>query len=53
MNGNQILILNISDNSWKVSALSNIKIGGQYEKSLNKDGQCIRLIVSTEKYYII
>ena len=53
MVGRQILIINTGDNSWKISAQSNIKIGGQYEKSLNKEGHYIKLLIGDEKYYII
>ncbi len=51
--GRQLLIINTGDNSWKISAQSNVKIGGQYEKSLNKEGHYIKLLVGDEKYYII
>ena len=53
MVGRQLLIINTGDNSWKISAQSNVKIGGQYEKSLNKEGHYIKLLVGDEKYYII
>jgi hypothetical protein len=53
MVGRQLLIINTSDNTWKISALSNFKIGGQYEKSLNKEGHYIKLLIDIEKYYII
>jgi hypothetical protein len=53
MVGRQLLIINTGDNTWKISALSNVKIGGQYEKSLNKEGHYIKLLVGDEKYYII
>ena len=53
MVGRQLLIINIDDNTWKISAASNIKIGGQYEKSLNKEGHYIKLLIGDEKYYII
>ena len=53
MVGQQLLIINTSDNTWKISALSNVKIGGQYEKSLNKEGHYIKLLIDIEKYYII
>ena len=51
--GRKLLIINTGDNTWKISALSNVKIGGQYEKSLNKEGTYIKLLVGNEKYYII
>ena len=53
MVGRQILLINTGDNTWKISASSNIKIGGQYEKNLNKEGHYIKLLVDSEKYYII
>ena len=53
MVGRQLLIINTGDNSWKISAQSNVKIGGQYEKSLNKEGHYIKLLAGDEKYYII
>ena len=53
MVGRQLLIINTGDNSWKISAQSNVKIGGQYEKSLNKEGHYIKLLVGDEKYYVI
>ena len=53
MVGRQLLIINTGDNTWKLSASSNVKIGGQYEKSLNKEGHYIKLLIDTEKYYII
>ena len=53
MVGRQLLIINTGDNSWKISAQLNVKIGGQYEKSLNKEGHYIKLLVGDEKYYII
>ena len=53
MVGRQLLIINTSDNTWKISALSNFKIGGQYEKSLNKEGHYIKLLIDIEKYYVI
>ncbi len=53
MVGRQLLIINTGDNTWKISAFSNIKIGGQYEKNLNKEGHYIKLLVDSEKYYII
>jgi hypothetical protein len=53
MVGRQILIINTGDNTWKISAQSNVKIGGQYEKSLNKEGHYIKLLIDIEKYYII
>ena len=53
MVGRQLLIINTGDNTWKISASSNIKIGGQYEKNLNKEGHYIKLLVDSDKYYII
>jgi hypothetical protein len=53
MVGRKLLIINTGDNTWKISALSNIKIGGQYEKNLNKEGNYIKLLVGDEKYYVI
>jgi hypothetical protein len=53
MVGRQLLIINTGDNSWKISAQSNFKIGGQYEKNLNKEGNYIKLLVGDEKYYVI
>jgi hypothetical protein len=53
MVGRKLLIINTGDNTWKISALSNVKIGGQYEKNLNKEGNYIKLLVGDEKYYII
>jgi hypothetical protein len=53
MVGRQLLIINTGDNSWKISAQSNVKIGGQYEKNLNKEGNYIKLLVGDEKYYVI
>jgi hypothetical protein len=51
--GRQLIIINTDDNTWKISASSNVKIGGQYEKSLNKEGNYIKLLVGYEKYYVI
>jgi hypothetical protein len=53
MVGRKLLIINTGDNTWKISALSNVKIGGQYEKNLNKEGNYIKLLMGDEKYYII
>jgi hypothetical protein len=53
MVGRKLLIINTGDNTWKISAQSNVKIGGQYEKSLNKEGNYIKLLVGDEKYYVI
>jgi hypothetical protein len=53
MVGRKLLIINTGDNTWKISALSNVKIGGQYEKNLNKEGNYIKLLVGDEKYYVI
>ena len=53
MVGRNLLIINTGDNTWKISAQSNVKIGGQYEKNLNKEGNYIKLLIDIEKYYII
>ena len=53
MAGRQLLIINTGDNTWKISAQSNVKIGGQYDKNLNKEGNYIKLLVGDEKYYVI
>jgi hypothetical protein len=53
MIGRKLLIINTGDNTWKISAQSNVKIGGQYEKNLNKEGNYIKLLVGDEKYYVI
>jgi len=53
MVGRQLLIINTGDNTWKISAQSNVKIGGQYDKNLNKEGNYIKLLVGDEKYYVI
>ena len=53
MVGRKLLIINTDDNTWKISAQSNVKIGGQYEKNLNKEGNYIKLLVGDEKYYVI
>ena len=53
MVGRKLLIINTGDNTWKISAQSNVKIGGQYEKNLNKEGNYIKLLVGDEKYYVI
>ncbi len=51
--GKRLSLINASSNSWKITVAEDGKIGTQSEKSLNKNGQFLKLVSDGEKYYII
>jgi len=51
--GKRLSLINASSNSWKITVAEDGKIGPQSEKSLNKNGQFLKLVSDGEKYYII
>ena len=49
--GKKLVIINTGNLNWKVVVAEGGKIGGQNERQVNKNGQCLRLVTDGEKYY--